>query len=338
MKRKCLFFAFLLCMVFTFCGCQNNVDTLIEKAESEGYSAVVSRCIKTDDGSFIFFNGQKPYLVDNVTHKEYNLLNELNTGDEALFIYEIYSYDSSYSSVDYVKIVDVHFIKKGNESDITDEMLNLIKKDGWVDGIIARRNGTEDILQGERVKYGDGDGSISITIPEGWEYTIDKEGESILFINFSIKFRPKGENGWVVLSSRDSFGVCGTGLDSKTISIGDYKVSVGSYSGFNSISYMYFAFAPGDFVVEFENASWCKERMESIMQILSTATFSEGTIIYEAALDKAIKLYNKDYERVYSSYISEDGYWLFDFSYKTDGKYENESVRVYKDGRTEIVK
>ena len=338
MKRVSLFFMLLICVALIFCGCQNNVDALIEKAEAEGYDAVVSRCIKTDDGSYIFFNGNRPYLVDNVTHKEYDLLNELNTGDTALFIYEVYSHNSSYSSVGYVKIIDVHFIEEGNESDITDEMLSLLKKDGWVDGILARRSGTEDTVQGERVKCGDGDGSISITIPEGWEYTIDKEGESILFVNFSIKFRPEGENGWVVLSSRNDFGVCGTGLESKTVSIGDYKVSVGSYNSFSSISYMYFAFAPGDFVVEFENASWHNERMDSIIKILSTASFSEGTINYEEAYCKAIKLYNKDYDYLYTSYNLENGYWLFDFTYETDGKYDGESIRVYRDGKAEIVK
>ena len=61
---------------------------------------------------------------------------------------------------------------------------------------------------------------ISLKIPEGWAYETEESG---------IAFWPAGQSGKIAVRYEPMFGVCGTGLSEKGISLGAYPARQGTY-------------------------------------------------------------------------------------------------------------
>lgn len=73
--------------------------------------------------------------------------------------------------------------------------------------------------------------TLSLEIPEGWEYEKTEYPYSTHSPRYCISFWPEGQSeGRISLQYRNGlFGVCGTGLESEDITIGKYKASKGTY-------------------------------------------------------------------------------------------------------------
>lgn len=124
--------------------------------------------------------------------------------------------------------------------------------------------------QAEKVSHQNEQARIDLFLPEGWEYALEKGNNKN---DFCICFRPKGKEGKLCLWYYEVFGVCGTGLSQKKITLGNYEAYQGTYAGSPLWDYISF-FNDSDtgfFVVMNEGAeAWWDTYKNEAMQILST--------------------------------------------------------------------
>lgn len=84
-------------------------------------------------------------------------------------------------------------------------------------------------------------GSITLTIPDGWEYRACSAGDDALFgSSYGIQICPVGQKGCVEIGYRDAFGVCGTGLEEKHETVAGADANIGYYDGSKIWSYVVF--------------------------------------------------------------------------------------------------
>lgn len=121
-----------------------------------------------------------------------------------------------------------------------------------------------------------GAASISLRIPEGWKY---EQIESEDGLSFGIDFWPAGhDDGRISLFYyTDLFGVCGTGLSTEEITLGNYDAVVGRYDGDESWSFIRFTNAHcGEYVATaFGASSWLPEYEDEVNEILASAVLNE---------------------------------------------------------------
>lgn len=107
---------------------------------------------------------------------------------------------------------------------------------------------------------------VSLPYVNGWEYKItecDADGMS-----YGISFRPVGEEGWIDFHYWPSFGVCGTGLETKEFGNG----SMGTYDGNPIWSFISYPASKGNFVANTQGvSSWWSKYGEAAMEIIEQA-------------------------------------------------------------------
>lgn len=91
----------------------------------------------------------------------------------------------------------------------------------------------------ETIGYSTEYASISIDLLEGWEYKINElDGE---YDDFSIQIWPADhKEGKLILQYQEFFGVCGTGLTTKQITLGTYEAWEGIYDNEKVWSFIHF--------------------------------------------------------------------------------------------------
>ncbi len=122
----------------------------------------------------------------------------------------------------------------------------------------------------ERVSYSHGTVSLSISIPEGWEYEIEEYQEG--GANFGINFRPTDQTeGILKFHYHEFFGVCGTGLSEEIITLGEYEARQGTFDNGKVWDFISLRNEEGVYVIMNNGADhWLKEYMEEAMEILNT--------------------------------------------------------------------
>lgn len=115
-------------------------------------------------------------------------------------------------------------------------------------------------------------GTVSIRIPDDWEWALEPgEDDSLM-----ICFRPKGCEGVVKVGYMPNFGVCGTGLETEDRVIAGMRASVGTYDGNKLWSFITFPDAAHWYVVLNEGAGeWWSDYGGTAMQILETIVITE---------------------------------------------------------------
>ena len=126
------------------------------------------------------------------------------------------------------------------------------------------------------VQQSGANGTIMLSLPEGWEYeACSKDSDEIGNVEYGLRFHPQGAaEGYVEVGYTESFGVCGTGLESEEITLADAKAYVGTYD----------EHAYWDFIsFEGKNAhiaaltvsveEWWPEYGDQVMEILDTLKF-----------------------------------------------------------------
>lgn len=140
------------------------------------------------------------------------------------------------------------------------------------------KQSNEDMGESVKAEYKDGDVNMSLQIPEGWEYDIVKPGE-IEYEDAGIHFWPKGEkSGRLKLTYQGSgWGVCGTGLKEKQITLGNYAAVQGNYDNQEVWTFICFTDVPDTYVVLNEGADhWWGAFGAEAMEILSTVQIGEN--------------------------------------------------------------
>lgn len=123
-----------------------------------------------------------------------------------------------------------------------------------------------------KVEYEASDFKMSLQIPDGWEHAMMEPVVGDAYEERGICFWPKGlANAKIKLAYYDFWGVCGTGLKEKKITIGKYTAIQGTYDNHNAWYFIYFPDVPDSYVVinEMDDNLWMKYGAE-VMDILST--------------------------------------------------------------------
>ena len=129
-------------------------------------------------------------------------------------------------------------------------------------------------------------GSITLTIPDGWEYHECFAGDDALFgSSYGIQICPVGQKGCVEIGYSDAFGVCGTGLEEKHETVAGADANIGYYDGSKIWSYVVFRGDNEKIVAETwdVDAWWNLDATnlltygDQVMQILDTLQYDAST-------------------------------------------------------------
>ena len=192
-------------------------------------------------------------------------------------------------------------------------------------------NGIDPLTQPETVRHSRGYANISLTIPDGWEYYAENNGDEN---DFCIAFWPEGQTeGKIKVWYYDSFGVCGTGLEEKKITIGEYEAYQGTYDNKKVWDFISFIGMPGSYVVLNEGTDkWWGEYGEEAMQILATVKIAEGVIDEAEAIEMAKKNVTVEYDQTRARFDVENGLWTVSFSKKNTAG-GNQVVTITHEGK-----
>lgn len=112
-------------------------------------------------------------------------------------------------------------------------------------------------------------GQFSLAIPEGWTCDLESDGDSLYMV-----IRPPHEVGAIKVGYDPSFGVCGTGLTEKAVTIAGMEAWAGYY-GSNS-RWTYIAFVDSDYVILKDGAdAWWTQHARTVEEILETFVIEE---------------------------------------------------------------
>ena len=184
----------------------------------------------------------------------------------------------------------------GKESDIT----------VFVDGV-------DPLTQPELVRFDRRYANISLTVPYGWEHETELMTDSG---GFGVAFWPAGrpEGKISVRYYSVGFGVCGVGLESEKIRLGNYEAWKGTFDDHKVWDFIRLIGTPGYYVIENEGAAkWWDEYGGEAMQILNTLVVGDGVISEAEAIAMAKETATVEYNQTWTSYDSETGLWTVTF-------------------------
>lgn len=157
--------------------------------------------------------------------------------------------------------------------------------------------------------------NISLTIPHDWEYETEKGNSNG---EYCIAFWPEDQTeGKIKMWYYTAFGVCGTGLEEKEITVGDYKAWQGTYDNKKVWDFISFRGMPGSYVAMNEGADkWWSQYGDEAMEILSTVKIAENILTEEQAIEIAKKQTTANYDDVSARFDTEKGIWTVTLSFK----------------------
>jgi len=157
--------------------------------------------------------------------------------------------------------------------------------------------------------------NITLTIPHNWEYETERGNNSD---EYCISFWPADQTeGKIKMWYYTAFGVCGTGLEEKEITLGEYKAWQGTYDNKKVWDFISFKGMPGSYVAMNEGADkWWSEYGDEAMQILSSVKLAEGILTEQQAIDLAKKDVTVEYNQTSARFDTEKGLWTVSFSKK----------------------
>ncbi len=141
-------------------------------------------------------------------------------------------------------------------------------------------NGKDASVKWEKVSKGTEDAYFSVYLPEGWNYeelTQNSYGELISEGTFGISiYNENAPEDTVTVKFTSFFGVCGTGLTTQDITLGDYKAHKGIYDGNPTFDYIVFEDTSGYYVI-YNNTDmdWWSKYGDTLMEILDTIEIAE---------------------------------------------------------------
>lgn len=119
-------------------------------------------------------------------------------------------------------------------------------------------------------------GRLSLSLPEGWAYEVyPMDSEELRTGIYGIHFYPEGvDEGFVEVCYADSFGVCGTGLQSEDRTLAGKSVNVGTYDNGEAWDFITFQEEyKGIVAINISVDGWWKEYGDQVFDILDTLSF-----------------------------------------------------------------
>lgn len=114
---------------------------------------------------------------------------------------------------------------------------------------------------------------VSIPLLSGWEYMIEEYSADGM--SYGVSFRPSDEDGWIDFHYWPTFGVCGTGLETKEFGNG----TMGTYDGGKIWNYISYPASKGNFVATTHGvADWWDSYGDEVLGII-TAAICTDTIV-----------------------------------------------------------
>jgi hypothetical protein len=240
---------------------------------TKGYGITEGRFLITATGSYMLIDeNNSPIVMSNQSKKD--LFTDLSSGDEILVLHDGIqeSYPASTGAYYCIKLND------GKPEHIPTSLIESLSEMGWLKKEIS---GTRVECVGENYK-------ISITIPDNWEFETDTYNSDWILENLeslkenptyrgpadTIEFRPADANekdGQIVFRFDDSFGVCGTGLESKAVYLGKYAGNMGIYDNDEKWS---FIVLDKNYVIINQSGDWWNDYEDEVMKILSTIEYT----------------------------------------------------------------
>ena len=223
-----------------------------------GTGYVKGRLMKNEN-SYMIVN-DKDAMYFSVTKGMEKRLEKMSTGDEIMIVHGLVltSFPSSTDAKALIKLSD------GDESDLPVET-------------IAQFTAYDLSQEREIVTSSHEDDFIKLVIPEGWEYEV-KEFKEEGYQEFGIYFWPEGqtEGKLALMCAGESWGVCGTGLTTKEVRLGNYRAVKYIYHSDQFWTFLRFDYPETNYVVYNEGADrWLKEYGVEAFTILSSVEFPE---------------------------------------------------------------
>lgn len=119
-------------------------------------------------------------------------------------------------------------------------------------------------------------GSVTLTIPDGWSYRCCGENDTrLLSAKYAIQFYPtEAASGYIEVGYHSMFGVCGTGLATVSKELAGDKASVGYYDGSEVWEHVIYAGKnEGIAAVASGIDSWDESDIAASMDILDTMIY-----------------------------------------------------------------
>lgn len=197
--------------------------------------------------------------------------------------------------------------------------------------VIIYLNGVNPKTQPTTVCEAGAYSNITLTIPHNWKYETQRGNNSS---DYCISFWPESQaEGKIKMWYYNTFGVCGTGLESEEITVGQYKASKNTYDNKKVWDFISFTDTPGFYVAINEGADkWWSEYGDEAMQILSTIKIADGVINKSQALEIAKKEITIEYNQASAKFDTKNGLWIISFS-KENTTGENQIFSITHEGK-----
>ena len=173
--------------------------------------------------------------------------------------------------------------------------------------------------------------NIELTIPHDWNYETE-HGDNAN--EYCISFWPADQDeGKIKVWCYTAFGVCGTDLEEKEITVGAYKARKGTYGNKKAWDFISFTDMPGSYVAINEGADkWWDRYGDEAMRILGTVKIADGIIDKSQAIEIAKKGITAKYDRTDAIFDSEKGLWTVSF-YEKNRSEKVQSITVSYNGK-----
>ena len=157
--------------------------------------------------------------------------------------------------------------------------------------------------------------NITLIIPHDWEYETERGSNSG---EYCISFWPADQTeGKIKMWYYTAFGVCGTGLEEKEITVGEYEAWQGTYDNKKVWDFISFRGMAGSYVAMNEGADkWWSEYGDEAMQILNSVKLAEGILTEQQVIDLVKKDVTVEYNQTSARFDTEKGLWTVSFSKK----------------------
>jgi hypothetical protein len=119
-------------------------------------------------------------------------------------------------------------------------------------------------------------GSVSLTIPDGWSYTIcNVDDDNLLSAEYAIQFSPEKETGgYIEVGYHSMFGVCGTDREEVETTLAGDSAWISYYDGSKVWDFVTFGGAKKEIVaLASENEEWEQKELDEILTILDTLVY-----------------------------------------------------------------
>ena len=297
MKKKILICALIILGVFIL-GISAGAAIL----SYEGLGISTGRCLITDNGSLMLISHNSPVKLNSPDYDD-DFQQSFTDGDELLVFHSVIneSYPASTFAYYIIKTAD------GTYEDLPSEVLTQLTELGWINTEEGNTKLSENIsIQKESC-------NLSIDIPEGWTYkeTTDINNKT----GFSVDiYKESSPANLITISCQEMFAVCGTGLMTQDVTIGEYKAHKGIYDDNPAWDYIVFNDMPGYYVIlNSISADLWNEYASDINGMLSSIKIAQNIISYEKALSLAKESCDGEYKKVPGEFSLEDGIWSFKF-------------------------